>query len=322
MPDQKRYYWIKLRTDFFDLPTIDWLMEQEDGCNYVVLYQKLCLMTANQGGALVRRIGEMIIPYEPKKIAEITKFSISTVRVALELYKRLGLIYINGDGIMILDGVDTMVGSESANAGAQRQRRLRERRKKAEIPPPSQDPGGGPESESLRNVTHEVTQEVTDTVADCVTESVTRSVTESNEEYRDKRLEIEGEQEQKKKKRAAVAAPPTPDFSGTTFSEEMREKVQEWISYKRQKGPKHEYQEIGLRNLISEIQHNVEKYGEKAVIDLIRHCMAANYQGIIFDRLKGMPMLETSWPTENPTMPETNNEFARMRQRLEAERNG
>ena len=318
MGDEKKYYWIKLKKDFFDLPTIDWLMEQVDGCAYVVLYQKLCLLTANQGGALVRQIGEMIIPYEPKKIAEVTRFSINTVTVALELYKRLGLIYINEDGIMMLAGIESMVGAEAANSNAQRQKRFRERQKQEALPKEQPEPVPEALPEALRKVTPDVT--------DGVTGGVTFGVTENNEELRVKSSELrvksidtdtESEKEKKKKKKAPAKAV-APDFSTTTFSHKLKSKVEEWIQYKAHKGKA--YEEIGLRNLLSQIQNNVNRYGEQAVYDLIGTCMAANYQGIIFDKLKGLP--EVSRPAAvgqvtPATVPQTNNEFARLRQRLE-----
>lgn len=39
----KRYYWIKLKTDFFNSDEMDFLLSQKDGCKYIVLYQMLCL---------------------------------------------------------------------------------------------------------------------------------------------------------------------------------------------------------------------------------------------------------------------------------------
>ena len=73
---------------------VDFLMGQKNGANYVVLYQMLCLMTINTNGRLSRQIGEVIIPYDVDKIQRDTKwFSTDTVRVALGLYAKLGLIY-------------------------------------------------------------------------------------------------------------------------------------------------------------------------------------------------------------------------------------
>ena len=74
MADNKKFYWIKLKTDFFNQETIDFLMSQQNGCQYVVLYQMLCLNTANNGGNLSTKIGEMIVPYDVNKIVRDTKY--------------------------------------------------------------------------------------------------------------------------------------------------------------------------------------------------------------------------------------------------------
>ncbi|MDE5945913.1 MAG: phage replisome organizer N-terminal domain-containing protein [Oscillospiraceae bacterium] len=121
----KKYYWIKLKTDFFDLETIDWLMSQKNGCEYVVLYQKLCLLTANKGGKLVSTIGEIIMPYDANKIARDTKFPFDTVVVALELFKKIGLIYEEDNGILKIPYIDEIVGSESESAQRVRDFRAR-----------------------------------------------------------------------------------------------------------------------------------------------------------------------------------------------------
>ena len=112
----KKFYWIKLRTDFFDLETIDWLISQPNGCEYVVLYQKLCLITANKGGELFSEIGEIIIPYDANKIARDTKFPFDTVVVALELFKKTGLIYEQENGVLKIPYVEEVVGSETEYA--------------------------------------------------------------------------------------------------------------------------------------------------------------------------------------------------------------
>lgn len=118
--NEKRFYWIKLKTDFFEMPEIDWLQEQENGCEYIVLYQKLCLLAANTGGELIRQVGTMMIPYDVKKIAEITKFPFDTVAVALELYKKIGLILTSEDNILTIINHKEMVGSETKWAAKKR----------------------------------------------------------------------------------------------------------------------------------------------------------------------------------------------------------
>ena len=129
--EDKKYYWIKLKTNFFDLPTIDWIMSQNNGCEYIVLYQMLCLKTANTDGKLVSQIGEMLIPYDIEKIVRDTKyFSTDTVRVALDLFKNLGLIYVSDDNTMTISNYDEMVGCESQ--WAEKKRLYRQKQKQIE----------------------------------------------------------------------------------------------------------------------------------------------------------------------------------------------
>lgn len=114
MADSKKYYWIKLKTDFFDQDTIDFLMGQENGAEYVVIYQMLLLKTAQQGGYLGTKMAEVMVPYDIKKIVRDTKyFDYDTVTIALELFKKLGLVYEESNHILKLAGAEQFVGSES-----------------------------------------------------------------------------------------------------------------------------------------------------------------------------------------------------------------
>lgn len=103
-------------------------MGQKNGANYVVLYQMLCLMTINTNGRLSRQIGEVIIPYDVDKIQRDTKwFSTDTVRVALGLYAKLGLIYQEKDGTLVLANHSEMVGSETDYAAQKKLQRTNQR---------------------------------------------------------------------------------------------------------------------------------------------------------------------------------------------------
>lgn len=114
MATGKRYYWIKLKDSFMSSDEIDYLMSQPDGANYVVLYQMLCLKTINTNGCLVSKIGEMLIPYDAEKIQRECKwFPLSTVRLALTVYKQIGLIFENTDGTLSISDYQNMIGSET-----------------------------------------------------------------------------------------------------------------------------------------------------------------------------------------------------------------
>lgn len=124
MATGRTYYWLKLRESFMTSDAVDFLMGQPDGANYVVLYQMLCLKTINTEGRLSRKIGEVLIPYDEAKIARDCKwFSTDTIRVALNLYKALGLIYQDTDGVLIMAKHDEMVGKETDYAQQKRVQR-------------------------------------------------------------------------------------------------------------------------------------------------------------------------------------------------------
>ena len=86
----------------------------------------------------------------------------------------------------------------------------------------------------------------------------------------------------------------------------LRGKIEEWLKYKDER--KEYYKETGFKSLMSQIEKKVNKYGEQQVIALIDECMASNYKGIIWDRLKNNQIeVEPSClnqPTEKEEMSE------------------
>lgn len=129
----KKYYWLKLKEDFFDDDTIEWIEEQPNGEKYSLFYLKLCLKSLKTNGILVRNVGEMLIPYDIKKLAEITRTDVDTVRVAMELFKNISLIQILDNGEIYLTQLKNMVGSESKWA---EKKRIQRAKKTEELPSP------------------------------------------------------------------------------------------------------------------------------------------------------------------------------------------
>lgn len=135
MATGKRYYWIKLKEAFLTSDAVDYLMSQPDGANYVILYQMLCLKTINTDGKLSRRIGDVYIPYDAGKIQRDCKwFSADTIRVALNLYRALGLVIEGPDGALEIPGINDLVGCETNWAQQKRAQKLKAAGK-AGLPP-------------------------------------------------------------------------------------------------------------------------------------------------------------------------------------------
>jgi predicted phage replisome organizer len=126
--DNKRYFWLKLKEDFFDDDAISWLEEQNKGKEYALFYLKLCLKSLKNDGVLIRRVGNLLVPYDTKRISEITRTDEDTVIVAMELLKKIGLIELQESGALYMTQLSTMIGSETR--GADRKRKYRESQKK------------------------------------------------------------------------------------------------------------------------------------------------------------------------------------------------
>jgi len=149
--------------------TVDYLMSQPDGANYVVLYQMLCLKTINTEGRLARQIGEIIIPYDVEKIQRDCKyFSVDTIRIALNLFKSFGLIYEDVDGTLVLTEHSELVGSETDYA--ERNRRLRK--------------GKEPPAISEHTAEHNVYEDVSTDV--CIEKEIRERDKDKDKEIRDK----------------------------------------------------------------------------------------------------------------------------------------
>lgn len=125
MATGKRFYWIKLTKEFM-IEDIDFLMNQKNGAKYVVLYQMLCLATINTEGTCAYTVGEVIVPYDVDKIRrECRYFDNDTIIVALELFKKLGWVYEQENGVLQIANFDGMVGSETDWAQKKARQRLK-----------------------------------------------------------------------------------------------------------------------------------------------------------------------------------------------------
>ena len=126
----------------------------------------------------------------------------------------------------------------------------------------------------------------------------TGSKPEANRKQEETVREKEKEKELEKEKESY--SPPTPSPGETGFGKELQSALDEWLAYKRER--REPYRQTGLQSLVSEIRNNAARYGETAVAELIRYCMACNWRGIIFDRLK------KSGGKEKPTAQSMNDE--------------
>ena len=122
--NNSRFYWLQLKEDFFDEDAIDWLEDQPNGKEYSLFYLKLCLKSLRTNGILIRKVGELLIPYDHIKLGELTKTNPDTVIVAMELLQKIGLVKKLENGELYMTEVEKMIGSQSIGAFKKQQQRI------------------------------------------------------------------------------------------------------------------------------------------------------------------------------------------------------
>ena len=84
----------------------------------------------------------------------------------------------------------------------------------------------------------------------------------------------------------------TPTDADIPFVGELRDAVEDWLSYKRER--REAYKPTGLKSLMTQITNAAAEYGDTAVAGVIRDSMGSGYKGIMFDRLHGKSKTATS----------------------------
>lgn len=126
MAKVKKYYWLKLKDDFFEDDTISWVEEQENGKDYILFYLKLCLKSLRTEGSLIRNVGERLIPYNVNALAKLTNTNADTVKIAMQLFNDIGLVSLHDTGEIYLNQINEMIGTETDSAKRKRLQRARE----------------------------------------------------------------------------------------------------------------------------------------------------------------------------------------------------
>jgi predicted phage replisome organizer len=122
MADSKKFYWLKLKRDFFKRHDIRIIEEMPNGKDYVLFYLKLLLESIDHEGSL--RFSDTI-PYNEQMLSVVTNTNVDIVRSAMKLFTELNLIEVLDDATIYMAEVNNMIGSESWSA--ERVRRFRQK---------------------------------------------------------------------------------------------------------------------------------------------------------------------------------------------------
>ena len=121
MSDKRKYYYLKLKENYFDDDSIVLLESMQDGVLYSNILLKLYLKSLKHGGRL--QLDEDI-PYTAQMIATITRQQIGTVERALQIFLKLGLVEVLDSGTFYMSNIELLIGQSSTEAERKRAARL------------------------------------------------------------------------------------------------------------------------------------------------------------------------------------------------------
>lgn len=117
MSENKKYYYLKLKENFFNSDEIVLIESMQDGILYSNILLKLYLLSLKYNGFL--RLNENMA-YTAQMIATITRHEVGTVERALNVFMEFGLIVPAADGSIYMTNIEDMVGKSSTEADRKR----------------------------------------------------------------------------------------------------------------------------------------------------------------------------------------------------------
>ena len=177
MSDNKKYYYLKLKEDFFDNEEMKVLESMKNGVEYQNVYLKMCLLSLKSDGALLFK---NMLPYSIEMLSSVLRVNIDTIKTAVEIFQKIGLITVTDTETIYMTDIQTLVGQSSTEAERVKKYRQNLAQKKQEQIEDSSES----ENAEYTNVV-QMYESCTENVQNCTPEIRDKSI-----EIRDKSIEI------------------------------------------------------------------------------------------------------------------------------------
>ncbi|WP_301405348.1 phage replisome organizer N-terminal domain-containing protein [Enterococcus entomosocium] len=122
MADNKKYYYLKLKDNFFDSDEMIILESMPDGYIYSNILLKLYLRSLKYQGRLMFNDK---IPFNSTMLAQVTRHSVGDVEKGIQVFSDLGLIEVLDNGAIYLADIQNFIGESSTEADRKRGYRQR-----------------------------------------------------------------------------------------------------------------------------------------------------------------------------------------------------
>ena len=128
MADNKKYYYIKLKENFFETEEMIVMESMPDGYKYSNILLKIYLKSLKHDGKVMLNDR---IPYNSNMLSSVTRHSVGDVEKAIKVFKELGLIETFDNGTIFISDMQLFIGKSSTEA--ERKKEYRERIKKESL---------------------------------------------------------------------------------------------------------------------------------------------------------------------------------------------
>ena len=242
----KKYYWLKLKKDFFKRHDIQIIENMPNGKDYVLFYLKLLVESVDHEGGL--RFNETI-PYNEQMLATITNTNIDTVSTAMKLFRELGMVEILDDKTIYMNEVSKMLGTETYWA-----QKKREEREKKKLPKPA-----------------------TSQIGQCPIDVQGKSNVSKQEIEIELDIEKELEKDKdKKKKKKPADANFTSLFSSYTTNQELIETLNDFVAMRIK--IKEPATERAMKSILTRLNQLAQNDEEK--IQILENAIVGNWKGV------------------------------------------
>ena len=127
MSENRKYYYLKLKENFFTTEKMVILESAQDGLLYSNLLLKMYLMSLKHNGVLMLGDG---LPHTPQTIATFARHQIGTVERALKLFTEFGFVEVLTDGAYYMADIQLLIGQSSTEGERKKKERMRLKRQK------------------------------------------------------------------------------------------------------------------------------------------------------------------------------------------------
>ncbi len=122
MSDNKKYYYLKLKENFFDREEIKVIRGMDKGDTYINIMLEMYLRSLKRGGQLMMTD---TIPFNLQTLSSVLSRDVDEVKFAIDLFKQFDLLDILDSGAMFMSDIENFIGHGSSESERKAQYRKR-----------------------------------------------------------------------------------------------------------------------------------------------------------------------------------------------------